>query len=77
MPHGTVVHNQALAHGPREQLPDCAERVAHRQENAAHTHHVHRRIRQALADEKHDRRARQRKQRDQPDMREKIFSRHG
>src|SRR5580704_5041942 len=71
-----VVVDQAFTGGPRYELPDRAERIAHRQKRRADANYVHRRIRKALANKQHDRRAHEWKQRDQPDMRKKIFRRH-
>ena len=71
-----VVADQAFRDGPRNELPDRAKGIAHRQKNAADANDIHRRIREPAPDEQHQRRARQGKQRDQPDMRKKIFRRH-
>src|SRR5713226_4293753 len=55
-----------------KQLKNSAQRVNEGQAYAADTEYADANIRQALAEEKHQRRSRQRKQRDEPEMIEKV-----
>src|SRR5229473_1879360 len=55
-----------------QQLNHAARRVDERQAHASNTEHADANIRQPLAEEKHQRRSRERKQRDEPEMIEKV-----
>ncbi len=68
--------HETVGSGAGNELHDGPKGKDHRQANAAHAHGGDGPIRNPPPDEKHGGRARQRKQRNQPDVRQKELSRH-